>query len=391
MKGTLKIGKIAGIEIGIHYTWIFAFFLFGFSLEQTFEYIFKWTPTEAWIAGFVCTILLFISVLAHELAHSLVAKGRGLPVSSITLLIFGGVSNLSEEPRTAATEFSMAIVGPLTSLVLGLVFWVIWFFMVQTWRLPLLMDIRITNVSFTAAMLGVLAYMNLALAIFNLLPGFPLDGGRVLRAIIWQSTKNLYKATNIAANIGKFLGWAFIGVGVVFILLYGQWLSGLWTAIIGVFLSSSAENSRQETTIRQHLQGIKVSQVMESNTDTIKQNIPVSTLVQDVFMGKNRRSIPVTDGDNLVGMVTISDVRHVTQDMWPMTPISQIMSREKIHTVKPEDALNDALKIITQYDLNQLPVVDDNGKIVGIINRAHIVNYLQLKSDLSAVTGKKSV
>jgi Zn-dependent protease/CBS domain-containing protein len=388
MKGSLKIGKIAGIEIGIHYTWIFAFFLFGFSLAQTFISLFKWNNTQAWVAGFVCTVLLFLSVLAHELAHSLVAKGRGLPVSSITLFIFGGVSNLSEEPQTAGTEFTMAIVGPLTSLILGIVFWIAWFFMSSTWRLPILMDIGIANVSFVAALLGILAYMNLGLAIFNLIPGFPLDGGRVLRAIIWNSTKDLVKATNIAANIGKYLGWIFIGAGVYFILFQGHWLSGLWIAIIGMFLSNAAENSLRETTIRQHLTGVTVSQLMETNTDTVNQNISIANLVQDVFMQNNRRSIPVTEGQKLVGIVTMSDVRKVTQDVWPVTPVSRIMSKDKIHTVKPADQLNDALKLITQFDLNQLPVIDDNGKILGVINRTHIVNYLHLKSDLSAVSAK---
>jgi len=388
MKGSLKIGKIAGIEIGVHYTWIFAFFLFGFTFAETFLSIFTWTTFQAWLTGFLCTILLFISVLAHELAHSLVAKSRGLPVSSINLFIFGGVSNLTEEPKSAGTEFSMAIVGPLTSLVIGVICWALWFVMVNTWKMPLLQTLPFKNVSIGAALLGVLAYMNLALTVFNLLPGFPLDGGRVFRSIVWGTTKDLVKATNIAATVGKLFGWAFIAAGAYLLFFQGNLIGGIWIAIIGLFLSSSAETSRQETTIRQHLQGVKVSQLMELNTETVNQNMPVATLVQEVFMNKNRRSIPVIDDGRLVGMVTMSDIRHVSQDMWPVTPVSQIMSKEQIHTVKQDDELNDALKIISQYDLNQLPVVDAYGKLLGIISRAHIVNYLQLKSDISAATSK---
>ena len=391
MKGSLKIGKLFGIEIGVHYTWLFAVILFGFTFAESFLSMFNWTTAQGWITGFLCTILLFISVLAHELAHSLVAKNRGLPVSSINLFIFGGVSNLTEEPKSAGTEFSMAIVGPLTSLILGVACWVIWFFMVNTWKLPLLQTLPFKNVSIGAALLGVLAYMNVTLAVFNLLPGFPLDGGRVFRSIVWGATKNLVKATNIASTVGKLFGWAFIAAGAYLLFFQGNLIGGIWIAIIGIFLSSAAESSRQEITIRQHLQGVTVSQLMESNADTVNVNMPISTLVHDIFMGKNRRSMPVTDGDKLVGMVTMSDVRHVSQDMWQMTPVSQIMSKNKIHTVKPEDGLIDALRMITQFDLNQLPVVDQAGKVVGVINRAHIVNYLQLKSDLSAATGNKNV
>jgi Zn-dependent protease len=203
MRGSLKIARIAGIDIGIHYTWILAFFIIGWSLAQGYfpQQYKSWTSTAYWTAGFLSAVLLFLSVLLHELAHSLVAQARGLPVSSITLFIFGGVSNLSEEPGNAGQEFLMAIVGPLTSLALAGVFWLMHF-------LPVNED------TFIAAIVGYLAFINLALAAFNLLPGFPLDGGRVLRSIIWKTTGNLVKATDIASLIGRVFGWGFIAFGV---------------------------------------------------------------------------------------------------------------------------------------------------------------------------------
>lgn len=197
MRSSFKLFRIAGIDIGIHYSWIFIFVFFAWTIAAAyFPSLYPhWSTAAYWVAGIITSLLLFVSVLVHELAHSLVAKSRGLPVKSITLFILGGVSNLEEEPKSPGIEFSMAIVGPGTSLLLGLIFWLINHFSgVPTANSPANLT------TYTLATIGFLAYINLALGIFNLLPGFPMDGGRVLRSILWGTTKNLIRATDIAGH-----------------------------------------------------------------------------------------------------------------------------------------------------------------------------------------------
>ncbi|HEX9896899.1 MAG TPA: site-2 protease family protein [Dehalococcoidales bacterium] len=389
MRGSLKIARIAGIDIGIHYTWILAFFMIAFFQAEAFHQIYSnLSISLTWTAGFLSSILLFISVLLHELAHSLVAQARGLPVSSITLFIFGGVSNLSEEPERAGIEFWMAIVGPFTSLALGGIFWALWYGLTGTIGLPITSaNIPTTHQTLGVAVVGFLAYINIALAAFNLLPGFPLDGGRVLRSILWKSTGNLVTATNIAATIGRVFGWGLVVYGVFLLFQPGGFFSAIWIAIIGFFLTNAAETSRQEVTVREHLAGVQVGQVMELNTETVSPGLPVAELVRDAFLLRRRRAVPVADGDRIVGMVSISDVRALSQEEWAMTPVERIMTREPLHAVKPDDDLNTAMKIIAQYDLNQVPVLNQ-GKLVGILSRANVINFLQLKQELGIKRGR---
>jgi Zn-dependent protease/CBS domain-containing protein len=379
MRGSLRIGRISGIEIGIHYTWLLAFFLITWLLARSYfpDTYAGWSILSYWGAGLLSALLLFISVLIHELAHSLVAQARGLPVSSITLFILGGVSNLTEEPQKPAIEFVMAIVGPLTSLVLAGVFW----------GLEHLLG---SPGTFLKAIIGYLALVNLGLAAFNILPGFPLDGGRVLRSILWSTTGDLVKATNIAAIIGRIFGWAFIALGIwLAFFVQGGFLNGIWLAIIGFFLNSAADNSRNEVTLREHLSGVPVGQVMENNTESVNPRMLVSDLVQTVFLQRRRRAIPVTEGEQVIGMVTIGDVSKLPQEKWPFTPVERVMTREPLRTVKPEDDLNAAMKFIAQYDLNQVPVVSE-GKLVGLLTRADVINYLHLSQELRLKNRQKT-
>lgn len=385
MRGSWRVGRIAGIEVGIHYTWLLALFIFTWLLGQGFSTTYPgWYTYYYWIAGFLATFTLFISVLIHELAHSLVARSRGLAVSSITLFILGGVSNLAEEPENPGVEFVMAIVGPLTSIALGIIFWIIWYFITKTWVLPVFsVNIPASKQTLGLAITGFLAYTNIALAIFNLLPGFPLDGGRVFRSIIWRATGNLYRATNIASIVGRVFGWGFIALGVV-LAIFTQFgfLNGLWFVFVGWFLNSAADNSRSEATLREHLTGILVEKVMEKDIESVRPDTTIDYLVQTIFIQKRKRAVPVIDGDNLVGMVTISDIKGLTQEKWSMTPVLQVMHREPIHALRPEDDLNVAMKLIAQYDLNQIPVLSQ-GKLVGILTRADVINYLQLSQELN--------
>jgi Zn-dependent protease len=376
MRGSWRVGRISGIKIGIHYTWLLALVVFTWLLGQSyFPATYPgWQTYSYWIAGFLSTFILFISVLIHELAHSLVARARGLPVSSITLFILGGVSNLAAEPEKPGLEFIMAIAGPASSLVLAGIFWGIWYLMGS-------------QMAFAKAIFGYMALANALLAGFNLLPGFPLDGGRVLRSILWKTTGDLLKATNIATMVGRFFAWLFIALGVFLVFGFnvfglGGFLNGLWLVFVGWFLNSAADSSRQEATLREHLTGVLVGRVMEKDVSSVRPDTNIADLVQTAFIQKNKRTIPVTDSDNLVGVVTISDIKGLPQEKWPVTPVSQIMHREPIHTVKPEDDLNAAMKLMAQYDLNQIPVLSQ-GKLVGVLTRADVINYLHLSQELN--------
>jgi Zn-dependent protease len=304
-------------------------------------------------------------------------------VSSITLFILGGVSNLAEEPANPGVEFVMAIVGPLTSLVLGFIFWIIWYVITRTWVLPVFsVHIPAGKQTLGLAIAGFLAYTNIALAIFNLLPGFPLDGGRVFRSIIWRATGNLYKATNIASIIGRVFGWGFILAGVVLAIFtrFG-FLNGLWFIFVGWFLNSAADNSSLEVTLKEHLSGVLVAQIMEKDIETVRPDTTIDYLVQTIFVQKRKRAVPVVENETLVGVITISDIKTLPPEKWPVTPVLQVMHREPIHAVKPEDDLNMAMKLMAQYDLNQIPVLTQ-GKLVGMLTRADVINYLQLSQEL---------
>jgi Zn-dependent protease/CBS domain-containing protein len=382
VKASFKLFRIAGIEIGIHYTWLFIFILISWSLaEGVFSQIKPAHSTAVnWGLGIITSLALFISVLLHELAHSLVAKSRGMKVSSITLFILGGVSNLEEEPEKPGIEFSMAIVGPLTSLILGGIFWGITILIQGQFISFTNLLGNVQNPNLTAVVFGYLAWINVALAVFNLLPGFPLDGGRVLRSILWNSTHSLIRATNIAARVGQIIGWGLIGWGV-FQLLSGNFLGGLWIAFIGWFLNSSADASRKEITLRERLSHIKVRDLMHPNIETISPDITIQEMVTNIFQTQHGRAVPVCENNRLVGIATISDVKKVSQDRWPATPVRQIMTTDPLYTVLPDDNLNVAMQLIAHHDINQV-LINEQSKCAGIISRADIIRYIQMRHEL---------
>jgi Zn-dependent protease/CBS domain-containing protein len=368
MKASFKLFRIAGIDIGIHYTWLFIFVFFSWTLaEAYFPAYYKWSTTAYWITGVIASLLIFVSVLLHELAHSLVANARGIPVHSITLFILGGVSNMEEEPQKPASEFIMAIVGPGTSLLLAAIFW-------GLTRLPGDKTVPL------AAIISYMAYINLLLGAFNLLPGFPLDGGRVLRSIIWGSTGSLSRATDIAGRVGQLFGWLFIGVGVFF-LVQGDIFNGLWIAFIGWFLNSAADASRKEITLRERLSHFKVRELMNVNIETIRPETTVSEMVMNVFRRQPGRAVPVCRDDRLVGIVTITDVKKIPQDQWGATPVERIMTTSPLYTVVPEDNLNTAMQLIAHHDINQV-LIKENEKCAGLLSRADIIRFIQMSHEL---------
>ncbi|MFW6102046.1 MAG: CBS domain-containing protein [Chloroflexota bacterium] len=368
MKSSWRLMRIAGIDIGIHYTWILIFLLLSWSLAQWFfpQWYPGWDTVTYWITGVVAALLLFGSVLIHELAHSLVARARGMTVNSITLFIFGGVSNLEEEPEKPKIELAMSIVGPLASLALAGIFWGL---------LQLVGDQQ----SPLAATFAYLALINALLAGFNLLPGFPLDGGRVLRSILWYRTGSLVKATNIAATVGRFMGWGLIAFGL-FQIFAGN-LGGIWFAFIGWFLSSSADASRREITLREQLSGVRVKDIMTTNPEGIDPDTTVAELVSNVFRKQHGRAVPVCKNDQVLGIVTVTDVKGLPQEKWEETAVKEIMTREPLYSVTPEDDLNTALRLITKHDINQILILQ-NDKCSGLVSRSDILSHLQLSQEL---------
>jgi Zn-dependent protease/CBS domain-containing protein len=369
MKSSLRLFRIAGIDIGIHYTWILIFVLLSWSLAQGFfpQLYPGWDTITYWITGVVAALLLFVSVLIHELAHSLVAQARGMTVTSITLFIFGGVSNLEEEPEKPKVELAMSIVGPLASLALAGIFWGL-VQLVGNQQSPL------------AATLTYLALINAILAGFNLLPGFPLDGGRVLRSILWDRTGNLVKATNIAATVGRFMGWGLIAFGL-FQIFAGNFIGGIWFAFIGWFLSSSADASRREITLREQLSGVQVKEVMTTNPTDISPDTSVAELVSNVFRKQHGRAVPVCQNAQVLGIVTVTDVKELPREKWGETAVKEIMTREPLYSVTPEDDLNTALRLIAKHDINQVLVLRDD-KCAGLLSRSDILTHLHLSQEL---------
>ncbi len=376
MKASFKLLRIAGIDIGIHYTWIFIFIFFTWTLSQNFAAMYPdWSVAAQWISGTITSLMLFISVLIHEMAHSLVAKSKGLPVHSITLFILGGVSNLEEEPKKPMVEFTMAIVGPAASLLLALIFWVI----TLAAGTPNADQPVIVIISF-------LAWINLVLGIFNLLPGFPMDGGRVLRSIIWGSTGNLTKATNVASFIGQGFGWLLIGYGI-YLIISVNLFSGLWAGLIGWFLISSAGASRKELSLRERLSGIKVRELMNLNIPTISPETTVQDMVMDIFRRQQGRAAPVCQNGQLAGIATITDAKKVPQEKWAVTPVRDIMTGGTLYTVTPDDNLYIAMELIGKHDINQV-LIKDGGQCAGMLTRADIIRYIQMLQELK-LPGRK--
>jgi Zn-dependent protease/CBS domain-containing protein len=365
MQGSLSIGKIAGIDIRIHYTWLFAFVLITWSLASGF---FPGSnpglsPVTYWVIGAISSVLLFASVLVHELSHSLVARSRGLTVDSITLLIFGGVSSITSEPGRAADEFLIAVVGPLTSLVLAGLFWVL--------------DALAASVGGPLqAVLGYLALTNLLLGVFNILPGFPLDGGRVLRAIIWGATGNLQRATDIASFVGQAFGVLLIFWGLAR-LLTGDVLGGLWTAFIGWFLDSGAQASRQQLSVQSVLRGVPVSAVMDPSPPLLDPNTSVHDFVMNQAVRRGQRALPVVRDGELIGIMSLTDAHRISADAWATTPVARAMTPAPLRTVPSSASLDVALQAMVDHSLHQLPVVDD-GRVVGLLTRAGVLEYMKL-------------
>jgi Zn-dependent protease/predicted transcriptional regulator len=375
MPNSLKVATVGGIDIYINWSWLLAVAFITWSLGSYYQQQFPaWGAGSAYTVGAISAVLLFVTVLIHELAHSFTARARGLPVQTIYLFIYGGVSNLSREPETPGTELVVAIAGPLASVSLAGLFFLLH---AGTGSAP----------AQVGAVLGYLALVNLILAIFNLIPGFPLDGGRVLHAVIWMITGNLYRATQIATRLGSGIGYVFIAGGLLEALLLRQVFDGILLAFVGWFLHNSASASSHRAWMDRVLLGVNVSNVMDAIQNTVSPDTPVEALIYRHLLDENQRAVPVVAPDGaLLGLVTLGDTRETPRQDWSLIPVSRIMTpRERLSTVSPDDSLSDALRVLGEHSYHQLPV-EDHGRLVGMLHRGHVVQYLHVRQRLATIS-----
>jgi Zn-dependent protease/CBS domain-containing protein len=390
MRSGFRIGRLFGINIEIDWSWLFIFVLVTWNLAAgVFPSLHPdWGAALNWGLGVVAALLFFASVLAHELAHALVARARGLPIRRITLFIFGGVANIEREPDSPLSEFLIAIVGPITSVVLGVLFLLLGGFQARGLS-PGAVAPFLAQLDPLATMLLWLGPINIILGLFNLVPGFPLDGGRVLRSILWALTNNLRSATRWASWVGQAVAWAFIvgGIAMVFgveLPFFGSgFVGGLWLAFIGWFLNNAAVQSYQQVVVQDILEGVPVARLMRSEAPTVSPDIPVAELVDRYLMQTDERAFPVVEGDRLAGLVCLEDVRRVPRQDWDTTPVRQIMTpAAELDMLAPREEASDALNKLARRDVRQMPVVQD-GRVVGMLRRRDILRWLQMQSDFA--------
>ncbi len=366
---SIRLFTVRGIEVGVHYSWlvIFALLTWSLSVYQLPAQIGRLPALEYWVLGAITALLLFASVLVHELAHSFVALARGLHPRSITLFIFGGVSNLNGEPKSATTEFVVAIVGPLTSFGLAAIAWGV---------ATVIDEPRISVIA------SYLFFINASLGVFNLIPGFPLDGGRVLRAILWGTTRNLERATRWASNVGKVVAALMLATGA-WLLFQGDIVSGVWLAAIAWFLYSAASASVKQLVIEQRLAHVVAGDFASTLELTVPPGISVTELVEGYLLPRNLRAVAVADNTRLIGIVTVGDVLKVPLDRRAQVSVGEIMGgRDKLYTVNSDTSAIDAMELLDEHDLQQLPVLHD-GKLVGMLTRADVMRQLQIREALT--------
>jgi Zn-dependent protease len=390
MRSGLNIGRIFGINIRIDWSWLFIFFLISWNLVSMFGQLHPGWGLSLRIGVAVgAAILFFSSVLAHELAHSLMARAQNVNVRSITMHLFGGVSNIERHPPSPLAEFLITIVGPITSIVLGVI-------IIMLTGMRVSIGTAITNPKEIIAGLDPLTTLllwlgpiNIILGLFNLIPGFPLDGGRVLRSILWGILDDLRKATRWASGVGQGIAWLMIiaGIAMAFgfqVPFFGSGLiNGLWLAFIGWFLNTASAQSYRQIVIQDILEGVPVGQMMRSDAPTVPPDCIVNDLVHEYVMGTDDHAFPVIEDNRLLGMVTLEDVRSVPKDRWETTPVREIMTTtQDLVVVQYNEDASEALNKLSQRDVRQLPVIHDE-KLVGLLRRRDIIRWLQVQSDMS--------
>jgi Zn-dependent protease/CBS domain-containing protein len=369
MKGNISLGRIFGIPLRLHYTWFIIFALVTSSLvlyplEQPY-------PIEQRILlGILTSVLFFASIITHELAHSILAIRNHIPVKEITLFVFGGVSQITKEATSPRVELSIAIVGPLTSLAIAGIFYGLYLLLAGAQQ------------SLAASLTQWLAMINVILALFNLIPGFPLDGGRIFRAIVWQRTHDYHRATSTATKVGQGIAYAFIAGGLALIFALQLWLNGLWLIFIGWFLHDAARASHQQILLRDSLTGITARQVTDYACPVVPTNLNLTELVQQYILPTGRSCFLVTRGAGLEGMVTLQQIKKTPRTRWAITSVQDIMTpASKLKVVHVDQDVLSVLQEMNGEYANHIPVIEAE-KVIGVINREDLIRLLRTRADL---------
>jgi Zn-dependent protease/CBS domain-containing protein len=368
----IKLFKLLGFEVGIDLSWIIIVILVAWSLSTGFfPFRYKNLSTQTYLLmGIVGAVGLFASIIVHEFTHSLMARKYGLPIKGITLFIFGGVAEMSEEPPSARAEFMIAIVGPLSSIAIGLFFYGIYLFGIQSdWPKPI------------NGVIGYLGAINGILAGFNLVPAFPLDGGRVLRSILWGIKGNLRWATRISSQIGIGFGFLLIFYGFLQII-YGNFIGGMWIFLIGMFMQGAARMSYQQLLTRRALEGEKVKRFMNPEPVTVSPDVTIERFVEDYIYRFHFKLFPVVDGDKLAGCVTTRQVKEVDRNDWSRKKVGDVMAKcSPENAVGPEMDAIKALSTMRRSGISRLMVIE-GGRLVGVVTLKDMLEFLSLKIEL---------
>jgi Zn-dependent protease len=364
LQSGLVIGRVRGITVRVHWSWIFIATLVTWSLaDSLYEELFPdWTTEQLWIAAAISSVLFFVSILLHELSHAFVAQRYGMNVPSITLFVFGGVSNLEGEMQSAKQEFRVAIAGPLMSWALAV------FFLLGALVIPG----DIANIA------AYLAFVNFILGLFNLLPGFPLDGGRVFRSIVWSRTGDLTRATRAASRLGNLIAWALIALGVFVVVSTGS-LTGLWYVFIALFLKAASDSAYQRVLVESAVKDVPVGEVMRPAPEAIDDSWTIAEVVDRRVLGRAERAVFAANNGRVSGLITTGDVTDVPRSEWATTSVAEAMvpARDVI-TVRRDTALVEAMRLMQEHDVHQLPVVED-GVLLGMVTRGDVLEQIEFR------------
>jgi Zn-dependent protease len=367
----VSLGKVMGIPIRLHVSWFLIALLVTWSLGSGYfpQQHPGWTSASYWIVAAVTAVFFFASVLLHELGHAVLALREKVPVKSITLFIFGGVAQIGSEPPTAGAEFRIAVAGPLTSFALAALFGAL--------------GLALSGLETVAASLSYLGRINLLLGLFNLIPGFPLDGGRVLRAILWARGGDFRSATQWASRAGRVVAGLFILFGVMQIVLNGGFVNGLWFVFIGWFLNGAASSSYQQVLLRDTLSGVTARTVMVQECQTVPGDLSVDRLVEDNILGQGERCFFISEQDQLKGLVTSFNIRGVAPGRRSQVTVHQVMTpADAAYQVRPDDDVMSVLQKMDESDVSQVPVVE-GGHLLGLITREGLLRDIRLRAELA--------
>lgn len=376
MRGNISLGRVLGIPLRLHYTWFIIFALVAFTLvfsilDQTYPLV------QRIIWGILTSLLFFASIITHELAHSILAIRNNISVKEITLFVFGGVSQITKEATHPRAELSIAIVGPLTSLALAGIFY------------GLHLILASTNQLLVASSMWWLTWINVLLAAFNLIPGFPLDGGRILRALVWHQTRDYRRATRIATGVGRGIAYAFIAAGIVLVFVRQSWFDGIWLVLIGWFLNDAARASYQQVLLRDALVGITARQVTDYASPLVPPHMNLAELVDQYVLPTGRSCFLISWGAELEGMVTLQQIKKVPRIRRATTTAQDIMTpATKLKVAHADQDLLGVLQQMNGENTNHIPVVEA-GKVTGLISREDIARLLRARAEVGTTSKPK--